>query len=240
MRKADLLPELPMPSFCSVYPESVAEGAMSGQIFLPDNDERSALVWHFCGFGFILGEPDAEFLEEILRLMLTGERRLVLFSDSMAVEEFLRSRKEIQAGKRLFFRYEGELPEADPSLLPINRELLQTMDGKVVPRIFWESPDEFLKNGMGFCEVREGKPAAWAFSAAVSRKELDIGVETAPGFQRQGLALKTAGAMIRFAMETGRDPVWACAETNAGSRKTAEKLGFIQSGSCLTFQKRSN
>ena len=230
MRKADLLPELPMPSFCSVYPESVAEGAMSGQIFLPDNDERSALVWHFCGFGFILGEPDAEFLEEILRLMLTGERRLVLFSDSMAVEGSFRSRKEIQAGKRLFFRYEGGLPEADPSLLPINRELLQTMDG----------PEEFLKNGMGFCEVREGKPAAWAFSAAVSRKELDIGVETAPGFQRQGLALKTAGAMIRLAMKTGRDPVWACAETNAGSRKTAEKLGFIQSGSCLTFQKRSN
>ena len=106
-------------------------------------------------------------------------------------------------------------------------------------RQFWPYEDSYHVDKMGahrFMAKIGGKAAGWAFSAAVSRDELDIGVETAPGFQRQGLALRTAGEMIRYAIETGRRPVWACAETNEGSRKTAVKLGFVQDNWCYTFQ----
>lgn len=170
--------------------------------------------------------------------MLADKRRLVLFSDSPEAEEVFRSSPEVQTGKRLFFRYEGGEPDHDPELLPLNGEMLRAVSGRVIPQSFWEKDSDFLQRGKGFCLLREGRPAGWAFSAAVSSTELDIGVETAPSYQRQGLAKRAAGELIRFALETGRRPVWACAATNTGSRRTAEKLGFVRCGSCLTFQKR--
>ena len=236
MRRSKALRELPLPDFGQVWLHSAAEGLMSGEVFLPDEGGNCGLFRHFCGFGFILGEPGEGFLEDVRRLMVSGNKRLVLFSKDERTAALFRQCPEIKAGKRLFFRYEGGVPEHCPELCAIDRASLPELSGRVVPGVFWDSPERFLEQGAGFMAKIGGKAAGWAFSAAVSRDELDIGVETAPGFQRKGLALRTAGEMIRYAIETGRRPVWACAESNEGSRKTAVKLGFVQDNWCYTFQ----
>ena len=78
-------------------------------------------------------------------------------------------------------------------------------------------------------------PAAWAFSAAVSDDEIDIGVETLERFRGKGLAAAAASEMIRFSLAAGKKPVWACHAGNIASRKTAEKIGLVKTGECLTI-----
>ena len=65
-----------------------------------------------------------------------------------------------------------------------------------------------------------------AFSSAISLEEVDIGVETAETYRRNGLASYLADRMCKEIIAQGKKPVWAHAETNEGSRKTALGAGF--------------
>ena len=72
----------------------------------------------------------------------------------------------------------------------------------------------------------EGDFAAVAFSSAVSPEEVDIGVETAGAYRHHGLASYLAYRMCEVIVQQGRKPVWAHAEANTGSQKTALSIGF--------------
>ena len=76
----------------------------------------------------------------------------------------------------------------------------------------------------------DGSFAAVAFSSAVSPEEVDIGVETAETYRHHGLASYLAYKMCEEIMRQGRRPVWAHAETNTGSQKTALSIGFKPCG----------
>ena len=68
-----------------------------------------------------------------------------------------------------------------------------------MPSLFWKDKYEFLKNGKGYCIIHGDDIAAWAFTAALSTEEIDIGIETSPKYQRCGLGLvvvKTSECMI--------------------------------------------
>lgn len=73
---------------------------------------------------------------------------------------------------------------------------------------------------------------SWAFSAAVSSKEIDIGIETSSKYRQQGLGIIVAKRMIQYVFEQGKKPVWACHYKNVASEKMAEKLGFIKVSEC--------
>ena len=96
-----------------------------------------------------------------------------------------------------------------------------------------------MKNGFGFCVLHNGIPASWAFSAAVSDDEVDIGVETAPDYRHMGLASIAANQMIRCCFEEHKRPVWSCDEGNSASRKLAEKLGFVLVSEFTTIKKQT-
>ena len=68
--------------------------------------------------------------------------------------------------------------------------------------------------------------AAVAFSSAVSEEEVDIGVETAEAYRHHGLASYLAYRMCVEILREGKKAVWAHAEMNEGSRKTACSAGF--------------
>lgn len=97
--------------------------------------------------------------------------------------------------------------------------------------------ESFLEKGKGYCVVKGGTVAAWAFSAAVSSTEIDIGIETDSEYRRLGLAEIAAKKMIEYCFEQNKRPVWACHQDNTASRKLAEKLGFVKTSECLTVKK---
>ena len=220
-----------------VYPLSMTEGEQTGDIF---TDGKAVLFWHYCGFGCISGEADSAFLDNVHRLMKEGGRRLVLFADDRTAAYF-EGCEDTVTEKRLFFEY-PEDRQAEQHPVPDGYEIglltpwqVPQLTGRIVPAFSWENDRQFLDGGTGFCVTYQGKPCAWAFSAAVSSEEVDIGVETAESFRQKGLACAAAAMTAAAVKEHGKKPVWACHAQNRASAALAQKLGFVKTAECFVI-----
>ena len=226
----------------TVYPLSVAEHRQSGDIFIC---EDSVLCWHYSGFAYLFGSCGDAFLEQVYQEFLIADRlprRFVLFTANPRTEQFFRNHTGLAFGRR----YQFDFPEtafspkpvpAELALRQIDRELFDSVAGRVTPRFSWRNAEEFLSSGMGYCLMYNGTPASWAFSAAVSTYETDIGIETAPEFRHRGLAFLAAEQMTASCLRQGRKPVWACDTGNTASRNLAERLGFSIAAEYTTIRK---
>ena len=226
-----------------VYPLSVSQGFQYGDIFTYSaNNCEAVLFWHYCGFAYLAGKPDEAFLEDVYKLMLnknnTNSRRFILMTNDEEMEKFFRSKDGVCIDRRYLFEYTEKQSPAIPTMplgfeiKEINSELLSKIHGGIVPSLFWESPENFLKKGKGYCILDGKNVAAWAFSAAVSSSEIDIGVETSENYRGCGLAAVAAKMMIKYAFDVGKSPVWACHCNNAASKRLAEKIGFVKTSEC--------
>ncbi len=223
----------------AVYPLSVIEGIQDGDIY-EDGDDW--LIWHTGGFAFVREGCGAAMLGLIYELMTDSSgRRLVLFSNDSGVRGYFSGKPDIAAGKRYFFAFGAPgrrvpgLPDGF-TLEETDREIAGRIRGRIVPSQYWGS-DGFFTKGKGFCVMHGNEPVSWAFSAAVSSRELDIGVETDERFRGLGLAAAAASRLAEDTVSRGRQPVWACSSENAASVKTAEKIGFVKVSECMTFRK---
>ena len=223
---------------CTVYPMSVIEGIQSGDIY---EDGEDWLIWHTGGFAVVSDKCGTATLDFIHSLMTDSKnRRLVLFSNDSGVREYFASKPDIEIGKRYFFGYDSSrekefrLPDGF-AIKEMDAEDCGNIHGMVVPSFYWGSSG-FLSKGKGFCITHDDEIVSWAFSAAVSSRELDIGVETDERFRGLGLAAAVASKLAEDTLSVGRQPTWACSSENAASRKTAEKIGFVKISECLTFR----
>lgn len=229
-----------------VYTLSIAEGYQRGDIFADSaSNPKAVLFWHYCGFAQISGEYNEGFLEEIYEMLTdkdrTQNRRFILFTDDKNIEAYFRSKDKLEISERYFFEYDSGKPDkADMpkgfELKEIDSGLLAKISGRITPAFSWSDMEEFISKGKGFCVTEGGNAAAWAFSAAISNSEIDIGIETAEKYQRKGLAVIAAKAMIDYAISVGKAPVWACHSQNTGSRKVAEKTGFKKTAECAVIK----
>ena len=227
----------------TVYPLSIAEMSQYGDIY---KDDDSVLLWHYCGFAFLYGSCDNFFLEAIYNMFLSSSsdlsRRFILFSANSRVIEFFRNKHDIVFGKRYNFEYplddpfiRGEI-RPDYQICQINKDIFHTIQGRITPLFSWRDASEILEHGMGYCVLQQKKAVSWAFSAAVSRDELDIGIETVSDFRQMGLGLAAAEKMIQFCFEQHKRPVWSCDVNNTASQKIAEKLGFVKQSEYITIR----
>lgn len=175
--------------------------------------------------------------------MMNADRRFILFTNDAPVENYFLKIENAVIEKRLFFNYGKDVPPEIPRLpngfefCEINADLLKKISGNITPYFSWDSAESFLEKGKGYCIVKGDTAAAWAFSAAVSSKEIDIGIETNSEYRRLGLAEIAAKKMIGYCFERNKRPVWACHQSNVASKKLAEKLGFVQTSECLTIKR---
>ena len=231
------------PTACgTVYPRSIAEGVQEGDI-LPHGD--AVLFWHRCGFAQLFGDVDAACLAWVRETFLHADdlpRRFVLFTDDAAVTAFFRDTEGITTGTRLSFVWPEDVPppqyELPPgyTLSPLDRTCLVQMQGRITPRFSWDDA-AFLEKGSGVCVLWEGRPAAWAFSAAVSADEIDIGIETSPDHRHRGLGRCAAAAMVKTCLAVGKRPVWSCDAANTASCALAQSLGFVPTSTYTTIRK---
>ena len=125
--------------------------------------------------------------------------------------------------------FEALAPRPLPEGLSVARagaEAFAPWEGAVLPRSFWDSPGDFARDGAAFA-VRDGaRLLAVAFSAWIVGGALEIGIETAAGARRAGLATHACSALIRHCLERRLLPVWSAHSHNLGSHALAEKLGF--------------
>ena len=230
----------------AVYPLSIAEGIQHGEIY-ESEDQKSILFWHHCGFAFLAGICDVPFLEAVYGLLLdkhrTNQRRLILFAEHEEIKDFFFEKPYTAIEQRYFFAYRNATPAYSVPLpdgfvlREMDTAILSRIQGKITPKFSWNSDEEFLEKGKGFCIMHGENICAWAFSSAVSSKEIDIGVETSLEYRNQGLAAIASARMIRYILEQQKTPVWACHAQNAASQALAKKIGFEKTAECFTIRK---
>lgn len=233
----------------SVYPLSVAEGIQEGDIFSASVDTLEKLLfWTQSGFAYLFGEADEAFLENIYDIMLdrnkTNEKRFILMSKNEYIEKYFKTKDDVCIEKRYLFEY-AEDKIQNEFCLPVGYELKETDEewlkktsGAIVPSLFWKDVNDFLTKGKGYCICCGDDVATWAFSAAVSTKEIDIGIETNLKYKQQGLGMIVAKKMIQYVLDQSKKPVWACHYKNTASERMAEKLGFIKVSECSVIKKK--
>lgn len=80
---------------------------------------------------------------------------------------------------------------------------------------------------VGYVAVHDGRIVASSVIDCIVNGGGDIGLFTDPEFRRRNLAYLTSAAVIEYALAHGVDVVhWDCQSFNAGSIRTAEKLGL--------------
>jgi len=115
---------------------------------------------------------------------------------------------------------------SDLKIVRTDKQMFKEMKGSVVPLYFWDSADDFCKNGVGFSLFHDNKLASTAYSAFVHDDKLEIGIETTEEFRGMGFAQYVCASLIDYCIENRYEPVWSCKLENIGSDKLAQKLGF--------------
>ena len=91
----------------------------------------------------------------------------------------------------------------------------------------WEEEKRFLKSGFGFCTMHGERIVSWCLADCVSGERCEIGIDSDPEYRRRGLASATVAATVDLCIERGLTEIgWHCLETNSGSQRVAEKVGF--------------
>lgn len=232
-----------------VYPLSIAEQYQKGDIFAKTETEfKTVLFWHYSGFASLSGEYDESFLEFVYDLISDrygkNSRRFILFNDEQRITDYFRNKDNIKIEQRYFFEYDssnyGEPVnlQGDCQIKAIDRELISKINGRITPCFSWKSTDDFLSKGKGYCIVTDNAVAAWAFSAAISGEEIDIGVETDENYRGMGFAAMASKAMIKYILSENKKPVWACHSQNTASAKLADRIGFKKINECSVIKSR--
>jgi GNAT superfamily N-acetyltransferase len=107
------------------------------------------------------------------------------------------------------------------------RRLLSEMGNEYFFENF-ESIEDFLNRGMGYCIVHEDRIVSAATSMAMCRGAIDIEIETVPEFRRRGLGTVVGAALVLQCLQRGIEPKWLAA--NSVSERLALKLGYEKMG----------
>lgn len=218
------------------YPLSIIEGFQSGEIFVDDKNKPGvALIWHYCGFANLLGNCDEKAMSEIYKMIHhpseghSGRMALQAEKD-LQLQKLIMSDAAINEQKRYIFEFVNEnitIPVfKNCELQMISGENYNLIKGKITPFFSWESEEQFLNNGFGYCLINDAQVLACAFSAAVSDKYIDIGVETSEEYRGKGYGKIVALSMVKEIVRRGRIPTWACDTMNEGSMRLAVSVGF--------------
>ena len=89
----------------------------------------------------------------------------------------------------------------------------------------YESIDDYLNKGVGYCILYNGQVVCGASSYSVYDGGIEIEVDTHPDHRRRGLATVASSALILDCLERGKYPNWDAA--NLDSVYLAEKLGYV-------------
>lgn len=116
---------------------------------------------------------------------------------------------------------EFELKKMDATLF---NKYVEEMDSSY--NQLWESSDNFISNGFGFCILKNEEFVSVCNTYYVKQGFADIDIVTKNEFRKQGFALITCSAFIEYCVKNDIKPIWDCDAGNENSESLAIKLGF--------------
>jgi GNAT superfamily N-acetyltransferase len=165
--------------------------------------------------------------------------------------DWIEAAKEIYGPKlleleRYSFTADGLSPEHLRRLLnqsrfrdmirPIDHELARQFQGHAehfVDLSAFESADDFVARGIGFCLPIGERIVAAAYSSLVCSRGIEISIFVESRCRQRGIATALGSKLVLSCLEQGLVPHWDAA--NAESCKLAKKLGYRPSGAYSAF-----
>lgn len=231
--------------FCA----GVLEGSHAGRVFVDDLKQPGAafmLTWG-C-WGYLAGDPaHADFLralnEALFARTFLDERAWGLFLScppdgwTQRLATVCAPRQPIELPRRHYVAHRSghdwrtNVPEGcairrmDRSLLDLPGPEVPDDVKHMIDVIDWDAGA--VDKGCGFVAIQGSQIAAWAMIDCVVGDVGEIGLFTHEAHRRRGLATATSAATIEYGLTHGLSTVvWDCYAYNAGSVRTAEKLGL--------------
>jgi RimJ/RimL family protein N-acetyltransferase len=229
--------------------EAVITGNSPATIFVDNSDNPQTAFIHSPEGDFLGGLSDnaafnrgmQNWIEEQL---INGDEEEVVFEscaeDWIApIQQILEKRPPLAYER---FYYEITEPKlTPPPLAPefklqlvtadfIAQEHIQNME-VILDAIEgnWTSQSLFFEKGFGLCILHENEIVCWSVVDCVVGNRCEIGIHTAPEFQRRGLATTLIAAVVDYAFAQGFKRIgWHCWVDNWGSIGVADKVGLVQ------------
>jgi hypothetical protein len=114
----------------------------------------------------------------------------------------------------------------DVEIFKTDEKIYDNMPGSVVPSNFWDTKEDFLKNGLGFSLFYNGQLAATAYSAYIHENNFELGIETVNEYRKKGFGNMVCSAIIDYCLKNNYEPHWGCRLENTASYKLAQSIGF--------------
>lgn len=232
--------------------QAVIAGNNPGWVFVDNvDDPESALVWSqgIQGFYLMGNEANLPFNSALLPFLQNDLAPLMKEKGYTSCEISGTHKKWDPTIKELFadhglsswvqrvYTYTQKVPPKPKSLpkgfrvVPVDKKLLSSPlenSTYVVEEIekFWHSVRVFLHDGFAYCALEKDAIASICYVSFRTSKSFALGVETFEKHRNKGLAQAVAAECVKRALQEKVTPYWDCTETNTGSVKTAEALGF--------------
>ena len=97
----------------------------------------------------------------------------------------------------------------------------------------FDSLDQFINQGFGFCILHNGAIVCAATTFVISKRGIEIQINTREEHRRKGLATVVAASLMLHSLQKGLEPSWDAA--NKISASLAEKLGYIPQGTYTMY-----
>jgi GNAT superfamily N-acetyltransferase len=238
-----------------LFARSVVEKHVTGKIWTDDPENPAAFyLQHPYGMSLLFGQTDQTAFNQgladfLLRAAKNSAEWLQAYPDewNLVLKDLLGDRLLISENEndlkrcdaviqqtRVNFRFNphsfaqlrlGALPE-NFSLVRTDAAIYHALTGNVIPSHFWDNSEDFLRYGIGFSLLHQGKAMATAFASFIHEQQLELGIETVKEYQGQGYAKYVCAALINYCLENGYEPIWSCRLSNSGSYSLAQQLGF--------------
>lgn len=125
---------------------------------------------------------------------------------------------------------------SDYHIASIDRVLAEKIAGDLDNDYFLEhfdSVNDFLIRGIGYCIVHNNQIVSAATSTAACQHAIDIEIKTHPDYQRTGLGTIIGASLVKGCLEQDIEPKWIAA--NDRSQRLAKKLGYTVGQEYSTF-----
>ncbi|MEK3981508.1 GNAT family N-acetyltransferase [Psychrobacillus sp. FSL K6-2836] len=221
---------------------SVLDCIIKGTVFANSTNYDSLLINTDSGLYYVTGQSTDElFVKYIVRIheaSIKQGKRFTLFSFepiwNQAIEKYLE--KKVRKIQRFGFSFDlivyknrkrGDISDFD--VTNINQYLIEhclEFDKKYYDE-YWDSTDNFLQNGIGFC-VKDGERIiSGGVSIFKSKNYAEVDIITDSNYRGKGLASIVAEQFMDYCLSQNIQPRWDCDVDNIASINLGSKLGFI-------------
>lgn len=220
---------------------SVLDSIIKGTVYADSTNYKSLLIKTDSGLYYVAGQSsNKQFLENLVRKFeesVNQEKRFTLFSADLPWNQSIEKHldKKVRKIQRYGFSFNlvayknrNRNDISEYNVTKTNQYLIEhclEFDKKYYEE-YWDSTENFLQNGIGFC-VKDGERIiSEGVSIFKSSTYAEVDIITDSNYRGKGLASIVAEQFIDYCLSHNIHPRWDCDVDNVTSINLGNKLGF--------------